>query len=135
MTHSPRVQIKDLSFTEALNHLETAYGQSPSHDLCIYRETDQKDSDGVPVCDVYTYPDIAEARWSADDVLATNWVFEDRGEEDVPLMPADQGPNSLTITRDEVLGAVNFVIGRFYYSNPDAHKLGPEICKRLGFAD
>jgi hypothetical protein len=135
MSHDPRRQLRDLSFGEALSELETAYEQAPSHDLVIYRETSEKDQFGVPICDAYTQTDIAEARWSSDDVLATNWIFEDRGVENVPLMPENVGNERRSHTRDEILTVVNFVIGRFYYSNPDAHKLGPEICKRLGYAE
>jgi hypothetical protein len=135
MTHVIKRQLKNLTFHEAINELEAAYAKQPGSDLVIYRETGESDFDGVPVCDVYTHDDIDNgAKWSMDDIMSQGWIFEDRGpDEEIPLMP--EGPQKILVSRDDVLAVVNFVIGRFYYSNADAHKIAPDICKRLGFAE
>jgi hypothetical protein len=41
--------------------------------------------------------------------------------------------NKRLFSKDDIQTAVSFALGRFYYSNPDSHKIAGEVLKRLGF--
>ena len=131
---TPIRQFRDLSFYDATETLEEEHGKTPDRDLIMYRQTGAKDEFGVDVCDVYTFDDLATARFSMDDFESHNWIFEDRGPEEIPA-PEVQPDRSRSFMRDDILSAVAAEVGQFYYKNPDSHKIAIGVVRRLGFPE
>lgn len=88
-------------------------------------------------CDpvLQTARDWLDLPFTRDDYRADDWVFHDTTK--VPLTETETAAlfvnEKRTFSRDDIHTAVSLVMGRFYYSNPDTHKIVPEILKRLGF--
>lgn len=76
----------------------------------------------------FTRFDLKADDWVFHDTTAVN-SLDDLGEIDKILHDA----NKRLFSRNDIQTAVSFALGRFYYSNPDSHKIVPEVLKRLGF--
>jgi hypothetical protein len=106
------------------------------HHIKIYR-----DREGWgPEHHCYTAMDFNDfgTGFGREDFRAEDWVFHDTTvpakaaltKDDVAEVHAD---NRRLFSKDDIQSAVSFALGRFYYSNPDSHKIVPEVMKRLGF--
>jgi hypothetical protein len=96
-----------------------------------------------PTVHHYTALDFDDADdFAREDFRAEDWVYhdttvpaaatsaiEDLNEIDKALHDA----NKRLFSKDDIQVAVSFAVGRFYYSNPDSHKIAGEVLKRLGF--
>jgi hypothetical protein len=77
--------------------------------------------------------------FARDDFRAEDWVFDDTTAHVAALDDLDEidkilhDSNKRLFSKDDIQTAVSFALGRFYYSNPDSHKIVPEVMKRLGF--
>lgn len=76
-----------------------------------------------------------DVTFSREDIKAEDWIFHDTIALKAPSMDQDELPDldKKLLSRDDVQVAVSMALGRFYYSNPDSHKIVPEVMKRLGF--
>lgn len=103
------------------------------HHVKVYREGWEM-QDGSTARDfldednTFTRFDLKADDWVLHDQTAVN-SFDDLNEIDKILHDA----NKRLFSRDDIQTAVSFALGRFYYSNPDSHKIVPEVLKRLGF--
>lgn len=106
------------------------------HHVKVYREGWETRGDMSPTGRDFLDDDN---NFTREDFRADDWVFHDTtavnslddlgGEIDKILHDS----NKRLFSRDDIQTAVSFALGRFYYSNPDSHKIVPEVLKRLGF--
>jgi hypothetical protein len=77
--------------------------------------------------------------FTREDFRADDWVLHDTTQPAKTLDDLDEidkilhDANKRLFSKDDIQTAVSFALGRFYYSNPDSHKIAGEVLKRLGF--
>lgn len=107
------------------------------HHVKVYRE-------GWEMQDCSTARDFLDEdnTFTRFDLRADDWVLCDQTAA-IACGPLDDLNNEMArildeankriFSKDDIQTAVSFALGRFYYSNPDSHKIVPEVLKRLGF--
>lgn len=105
------------------------------HHIKLYREGWESSPDLVDTARDF----LDEQTFTREDFRADDWVLHDQTTPIKALDDLDEidkilhESNKRLFSRDDIQTAVSFALGRFYYSNPDSHKIVPEILKRLGF--
>lgn len=96
------------------------------HMVKIFRESDPEK--------VYTAKDWQGERFTRLEVQAEDWVFHDTQQcpEEAAAVAKKEGR---MLSREDVLAAVHFVVGRWHYTNADSLKIAPAVAKYLGFPE
>lgn len=146
MTVQPGRRLVGLTFDLVEDEIKREHqlvdqGEEFLDNLChvkVYRDREGWGLGAHEVC--YTALEFLDANdFDREDFRAEDWVLHDTLKPASVMAELDAIDEALAdadkklLSRDDVQTAVSFALGRFYYSNPDSHKIVPEILKRLGF--
>ena len=118
-----RRQLKDLSFEEAIETIETAHLTDPAGLYRIKRLVNGEFEE-------FDYAEVQHEVWTLAEIRCEEWIFEDLTPE-VPEPQSRPEDNHRSFTRDDILSAVAAEVGQFYYKNPDSHKIAIGVVNRL----
>lgn len=143
MTVQPGRKLTGLTFDEVeaevkREHKLVEEGDEFLDNLChvkVYRESWETNS--VLAGTARDFLD-EDTNFSREDFRADDWVLHDTTVVVEAVFQDEKidelhKSNKRLFSKDEIQTAVSFALGRFYYSNPDSHKIVPEVMKRLGF--